>query len=369
MATKNAACPEFTRTRDYIKRYVILDDNALDVVTAWTMHTWLFSPACDTPPTTPYLYIAAEKGAGKTLLGQDVLGTIVRSPMAVVGITGPSLIRLVSGSDDSENDDENPVSTSPTLTIDEVDALYSGAKDEVLRMMLNAGYRRGGTVPRVSGTRVINYSAFCPKILMGIDNGHLPDTVLDRSIRIDLVKASQAEMSTIEPFYHYEIEDEAAELSEELSRWAKNHSEQIRAYKPPPIDGLQPRQWEIARTLVQVAYAIGNESRIREAVHHLLTANPAPVSAAIKLYSAIRDMLAGDSLDGILGPVDRLTTNQILEGLAARGISVPGNSGKGLAVAMAKDGVKGGAIRFADRVSRGYYANAFDEAFARYLDD
>ena len=260
---KQTPAPEFTRTREFIRRYIVLDADALDVATVWAMHTHLFSPACETPPTTPYLYITAPKGSGKTLFGQDVLGCITRAPMPTVGITGPGLIRLVGGGDDDggefEDADSAHAAAAPTLMVDEVDALYAGSKDEVLRMMLNAGYRRGGVVPRVVGKSVVNYSAFCPKVLMGIDNGHLPDTVADRSIRINLKRASADDMLTVEPFYSYEVEDESAELIQELSTWAKRNSEAIKAYKPTPVPEIAkvPRHWEIARTLVQVARAAG----------------------------------------------------------------------------------------------------------------
>lgn len=356
----------FTDVRSYIRRYAVIEDDQLDVVTTWSLHTWLFSPACTNPVSTPYLYIAAEKGAGKTLLGQDVLGTIVRAPMATVGITGPSLIRLVGGhDDDSDSDDSEPVTAAPTLTIDEVDALYSGAKDEVLRMMLNAGYRRGGVVPRVVGKSVVNYSAFCPKLLMGIDNGHLPDTVLDRSIRIDLHVATPDEMATVEPFYHFDVEDEAAELSERMATWARENSQTVSDYRPAPIEGLRPRQWEIARSLVQVAKMIGNEKRIREALFTLLTSHVAPESVTVRMFRSIATLFDETQ-------TDRLSTEAILQRLTRDGVSVPGNSGKGLGAVLGPQGVKGGVIRFTNgnsetKPARGYYRSAFDSAFARYL--
>lgn len=350
---------EYTTTRNYIKRFAVMEEDALDIVTTWTMHTWLFSPACENPLTTPYLYITAEKGSGKTLLGQDVLGTITRSPMNTVGITGPSLIRLVGGADFTEEEEGTPVTVMPTLTIDEVDALYSGAKDEVLRMMLNAGYRRGGTVPRVVGREVINYSAFCPKILMGIDNGHLPDTVTDRSIRITLKRATAEQMATVEPFYHFDVEDEAAEICSDLAEWAKTHSLQIRQYRPEAIPGLTPRQWEIARTLVQVAKFVGNEKRIREAIAATFAETPTTQDPRVSLYAAIREAF---------GSRDRITTNEILQALTDAGVSVPGQNGKGLGSVIGRDGIKGSAIRLsADDVQRGYYRYSFDAAFAKYL--
>lgn len=352
---------EYEQTRNFIAQYVALGETELTVVSVWAMHTWLFSPQCVQPATTPYLYITAAKGSGKTLLGQDVLGSIVRAPVNTVGITGPGLIRIVGGAT-GDDDEESTVSVAPTLTIDEVDALYSGAKDETLRMMLNAGYRRGGMVPRVVGQAVVNYSAYCPKILMGIDNGHLPDTVTDRAIRIELKQATPEQMLALEPFYFEDAEPEAAALSDALSRWAIKNSTDIAAYRPVPIPGLRPRQWEIARTLVRVAHVLDIEHEVRDALRRLLTAEVARDPKA-RMYETIRALF--DDTD-----TDRVTTADLLEALTTAGVSVPGGNGKGLASAIVRDGGKAAvAIRMPDtgKIVRGYYRYHFDVPFSKYL--
>lgn len=367
-------CEEFIRTREYIRRYTVLDDNALDIVTVWTMGTWTFSPACTNPATYPYLYIAAAKGSGKTLLGQDVLGSICRNHQATVGITGPGVFRMIGEVDEETGE---VFSTAPTLALDEIDATYSGAKDEPLRQMLNAGYKRGASVPRSFGKVAIQFPVYCPKILMGIDNGHLPDTVTDRSIRIDLRRATPDQMLTVEPFYSFDVEDEAAELSQTLSDWAKDHSLALREYRPDPIDGFQPRQWEISRTLVQLASEIGNERRIREALAEVMTRNPERPSGKVALYRSIFNLIE----DMPAEHADRVTTRQILLRLQEDGVSVPGNSGMGLASVLSEDGIAPDYIRLREGhpgregkggdkpTHRGYFRHKFDGPFIRFLDD
>lgn len=361
--------PEFTQTREFIRRYVILDDDALDIVTVWAMGTHTFSPACTNPATYPYLYIAAPKGSGKTVLGQDVLGDICRQHQATVGITGPGVFRMIGEIDEETGE---VVNNAPTLSMDEIDATYSGAKDEQLRQMLNAGYKRGATVPRAAGKTTINFPVFCPKILMGIDNGHLPETVVDRSIRIDLQRATPDEMNTIEAHYSFDVEDEAAELQQILSNWAKANSCILREYRPDPIEGFRPRQWEIARTLVQLAKAIGNEARIREALHSVMTRNPEKPSGKVALYRSILRLF--DELD-----TDRLTSLQVITRLGDDGVAVPGNSMKGLSAILSDDGIAPDMVRLRpdhpafdpdkSPTQRGYYRHKFDGAFIRYLDD
>lgn len=358
---------EFVVTREYIRRYVVLPDNELDIVTVWAIGTWTFSPACTQPAGYPYLYITAPKGSGKTVLGQDVLGGICRNHQSTVGMTGAGVFRMI-GEYNPETGDI--VSTAPTLALDEIDATFSGQKDEQLRMMLNAGYKRGATVPRVQGKATINFPVYCPKLLMGIDNGHLPDTITDRSIRIDMKRATPTDVR--EDWYFFDVEEESAEISAMLAQWAKDYSNVLKEYRPSKIDGLSPRQWEIARSLVQLAAAMGLEDRLRTALHSVMTANPQRPDGKVSLYRAIRDMyLAGDV------QTDRLTSRDILANLTAQGIQVPGGSQKGLAAVLSEDGIAPDYIRFPDshpaiiekgkNVHRGYYRHKFDGAFTRYI--
>lgn len=371
MAAKKSpkVAPEFTRTRDFIRRYTSIADHYLDIVTVWMMTTWCFSPACESPATMPYLYITGQKGSGKTVLGQDVAGMICRNHTPTVGITGPGVFRIIG---DYDPETGQVISNAPTLALDEIDATFSGAKDEALRQMLNAGYRRGAMVPRAAGKTVINYPVHCPKIMMGIENGHLPDTVLDRSIRIPMHRATPEQMATLEPFYVFDAEDEGAEISQELSDWAKDHSMVLRDYRPTAIPGLSPRQWEIARTLVQIAHEIGNEEQIREALA-VAMAETKP-QGKDRLYQAIFDLF--EDLD-----TDRVTTKQIMAQLQAYDVHVPGDSGKGLSAVLSEEGIAPNYIKLpkghpgnrhgeekAD-TQRGYFLRMFDTAFVKYLKD
>lgn len=354
----------FTRTREFIQRYSAISAEALDVITVWSIGTWTFSPACTQPATYPYLYISGAKGSGKTVLGQDVLGCLCRMHTPTVGITGAGVFRLMG---DIDTDTGDVITVAPTLALDEIDATYNGAKDEHLRQMLNAGYKRGATVPRTFGRQTYPFPVFGPKLLMGIDNGHLPDTITDRCIRIDIKRAHVGEY---EPFYSYDIEDEAPEIQQQLADWCKENSLVLREYRPEPIPNLEPRAWgDVSRPLVQLAHALGVERRIREALAHLLTADHK--SGKRGLYQVIFDLFSTGE--------DRLATRQIMEALGAAGIHVPGDSGKGLSAVLSEDGIAPTYIRFPiyhpgvtdpeKPVQRGYFRHQFDGAFVFYLKD
>lgn len=323
--------PEFTRTERFISRFTAMDEHQRRISAVWAMGTWCFSPACTWPYTFPYLYVTAPAGGGKSVFGQDVMGSICRERRNATGATGPTLFRMVGRFDPEEGIIENE---GHTLVMDEIDMTFSGHKDPETQQSLNVGYKiSGSTIPRAFGKSTIDFPCYAPHILLGIDNGHLPETVRTRCIRIDLRKLSADELETagIEDFLPWEVDEESADLRQDLSDWAKDNSKVTREYKPVKPEGLTGRQWEIGRTLLQLAHAIGNEDAVRESLVELL--NRAPKAGPEALYSAIFSLFQSTGYK-------LLTTNQILEHLTREGIAVPGQSGKGLMSVLGADGIQ-----------------------------
>lgn len=364
-------CAEFTTARDFIGTYSVLSPEELDIVTTWAMGTWCFSPMCQWPATYPYLYITGPAGSGKTVLGQDSLGAVCRQWAAAAGATGPTLFRMLGREDEETGEIEN---YAPCLFMDEIDATFNGAKDEPLRLSLNVGYKRGATIPRAAGKTTIAFPVYGPKILGGIDNGHLPETVTQRSIRIELEKHSQDELESlgIQPFYTFDVEDQSAEIQQSLSDWAKRESMVLRDYRPVAPKGLTARQWEISRSLVQLAHAIGIENRIVKALVTVFNRKRGQENAKQRLYMAIAE-LANET------GARKLPSRCILAKLAEKGISVPGNSQKGLSSVLKQDGItpdylyidKPDMLGYVEGkpTSRGYHLHKFDQAFVDYLPD
>ena len=124
----------------------------------------------------------------------------------------------------------------PTLLLDEVDALFgtkrSAESYEGLRAILNAGNRRGTTVPRMVGEgksmRVQDFATFGPKVLMGI--GELPATIADRSIPIRLERRARSEPVT--RFRYREAEPAALPIREALEAHLAPHHRPAGA-RPP----------------------------------------------------------------------------------------------------------------------------------------
>ena len=73
------------------------------------------------------------------------------------------------------------------MLLDEVDNLNLPGKDKnVLRTVLNSGYRRGGAIDRVIKNAPVAFAVFAPVALAGI--GLVPPPLMSRSIVIRMQK-------------------------------------------------------------------------------------------------------------------------------------------------------------------------------------
>lgn len=291
-----------SRVRSFITDYVSLpDESYADALALYVMHTHTFPPmqrdpetgtltrGTGGPRTTPYIYITSQgPGSGKTRV-MEVLNEICRASQLFSGMTGPTLFHMVE-------------SIQPTLFLDEVDAIYSGAKNEELRGVLNSGYKHNGKVPRVDPKSELGfreYSTFCPKVLAGIDNGQVPNTVLDRSITIRLVKAAPGKVA---PFYSEDVEDLAADLIEEIQTWyaANRDSLEDRTKRPEPIEGLSDRQNDIVRPLLTIAATVpGWAKRARMSMVAVFSDAGTPLTPQADALNTVREYMVAHDLDRI----------------------------------------------------------------------
>lgn len=325
---------------NYVSKYVQVGSDELRAISLWILHTWTFSGNYTTPLTTPYLYIfSAERRSGKTRL-LEVIETIVRNPLRAADVTSAVLFRAIE-------------SLNPTILLDEVDAIWSGAKNEELRGVLNAGYKRGGFVYRVERYEPRQFNVFGPKALAGIDNAMLPDTVRDRCIPIHM---HRQQAGTSVPFYSYDVEQDAENLIAEITAWVDANYEKIAAsQRPAPMEGIGDRAWEISMPLVMLASAFGSKftRETRDALKRLLTTEE-KLSPQAQLLADIRDMFDEAGAKTLPGAV-------IVEKLGGSW------TGKLVASRLAPYGIKPTTIRHANQVSRGYRREDFEGAWESYL--
>lgn len=342
--------PIVERIAGFQRSFVAISPEELLITSHYVLHTHQFSERCEQPYTTPYLYIhSAQKGSGKTLLGNDILGCLCRNFQAVNNVTPATLFRLTEA--------------RCTLAIDEVDILFDGTKsNDDLVSVLNTGYRKGGYVPRADSKAedgVRRYSTFGPKILIGIDNGKMKDTTRERCIPIHMHRATDEERKTVQPFYHYKVEDEIESLNAEIYNWSFEHTKGMREYEPEVIESLSPRQWEIVMPLLQVARVTGYEAEMREAIEKVFEDQIAPEnSVEIDMLVTLQTMFEANG--------DRIASADVLAELH-KDNRFKGWNGKMLGGKLAPFGIKIKPLRLRGEVCRGIMLSDCVDAFERYL--
>jgi hypothetical protein len=118
----------------------------------------------------------------------------------------------------------------PTLLLDEVEALSNnrGASETsmVILAILNAGHRRGATVPRCDGKdhQLRHFPVYGPKAFACI--GELPDTLADRSICLTMQRRTPEQK--IERFLIARARADAAPICQAMDRWAQEQKVNVR---------------------------------------------------------------------------------------------------------------------------------------------
>jgi hypothetical protein len=230
-------------TQRFIRQYVVITDDQAVTCTLWVAHTY----ALEAAETTPYLAVSSpEKRSGKSRL-LDVLEEVVRGPWRAVLPSEAVTFRKIE-------------SDTPTLLLDEVDAIWGpkAKEHEGLRALLNAGYRRRGSmVPRCVGPKmeVGNFSTYCAKALAGI--GDLPDTVADRSIPIRMKRKRPADR--VERFRAREVFEIGADLRTTISAAVSNRVDELRDARPLLPAELDDRAQDAWEPLLAIAELAGGD--------------------------------------------------------------------------------------------------------------
>jgi|ERR1035437_966386 hypothetical protein len=314
---------------DLIKRYVVLpsDDHAL-VLALWVLHTWTFEQS----RTTPYIYVhSADKQSGKTRL-IEVLEILVRNPMRATSVTPSVMFRAID-------------TLRPTVLLDEVDTIWAGSRNEIMRNILNGGYRVGGHVWRIQSQQPRQYNTFCPKLLAGIYNGFMPDTIQDRCIPVRMKRKEKKQ--TCEPFYAMNVAGslEVEDLLMRIEKFVKDFSRELAYQRPEPSTAISDRQWEITEPLVALGCVFGAEARVRRACLAMFQ--------DVKESPSLKTVLLGD-IKRAFGGRERMFTDDIVRSLGGAW------NGKLLSIWLAPYGIAPRQIRVGNQTGKGYKADQFD---------
>ena len=197
----------------YIRRYCVLDSACYLPLAVWCVATHLALQF----DAFPYLALQSPtKRCGKTRL-QEVIEMVCARAWRGAAPTPAALFRMMAN--------------CPTLLLDEVEALRTGKHAseslQAVLAVLNAGHRRGATVPRCSGKdgHLEFFPVYGPKAFAAI--GQLPDTLADRSIVVTLQRRRSEQ--SVERFLFGRARSIAEPIHDTLVSWTKEHDESVRA--------------------------------------------------------------------------------------------------------------------------------------------
>lgn len=337
--TRTSPFNPISALKDFMGRFLVFsDDSHADIVALWILHTWAFDAAY----ATPYLYVnSAEPQSGKTRT-LEICEMFARNAISNSNTSTAAMFRLIEDQ-------------QPTLFLDEVDTVFHGAANEELRGVLNSGYKSGGSVMRFDGKEPVSFSTFCPKMLVGIDNGAMPDTLKDRCIPI-VLKRKRTDQA-VERFIPRKIEADAKELKSRLQKWASDNLDSIMAAPDPkPIDGISDRSFEICEPLLILARVAGGaayDKTIRKQLLALLAGHKPRASLGVRILQAAKDHFQTMN-------ADKMSSAQLAQAV--------GVTPKKLGVELARYDITPSTLRFpsGDKL-KGYVASDFADAWARYL--
>jgi Protein of unknown function (DUF3631) len=289
------------QVRDFVARFSAFpSQHCAPMLALWYAHTW----AAEHFYVTPRLILSsAEPGSGKTRV-LEVAKHLTQAPEMTASGSAAALVRMVAA---------GPI----TILLDEVDTIFAagGGGNEDVRGMLNLGYKRTATIPKVKGDSgagfvVERLPIFAPAALAGLV-GSMPDTLTTRAITINLRKRRHDEH--VDGYLERRAERDAAPIRDALATWITGVGEQLGDAEPAMPTGVHDRSAEIWEPLLAIADAAGGhwpDTARAACVHFVLSANKPTPSLGIQLLADLRTLFSAAG-------TDRMHTTDIVERLRA----------------------------------------------------
>jgi DNA polymerase-1 len=348
------------RTAGFVSRFVhFSNDEERWAVALWTAHTHLLHwfDIC------AYLGVrSAIRESGKSRL-LEILTLLVRHGEYLLEPSDASVFRLLA---------EDP---PPVLLIDELDQTLRSADDRhSLVGLLNAGFTRGATVPRVEdgkdGRTVVRFPVFGPKAFASIGRV-LPDTTSSRTIFVDLKRRTRDE--PVERWRVRRSSAEAREVHALLAGWAATLGDDAGELELDDLDFLSDRQADIWEPLRVVANLAGGAwpGRATAAARKLSSRGRADDGLALELLRDVRVVFAEQ------GDPEAVKSGALAKALNALEDSQWSSlrDGRGLTAHRLARELLGFDLRpeqrrdLAGDMLRGWWRTSLEPVWERYLDD
>lgn len=337
-----------TEIASTVRRFIVCQPETAHATALWVVMTWCI----DVVDVAPIAAITApEKRCGKSQL-LFLIGRLANRALTASNITPAALFRSID-------------LWHPTLLIDEADAFMR--ENEELRGLLNCGHtRESAYTVRVVGEDHTPKMFFVwgAKAIAGI--GHLADTLMDRSIALELRRKLPHE--SVDKLRHAEpgLFDE---LRAKLARWADDNADAVRRARPALPDALHDRAQDNWEPLFQIAEVAGDGWSVLAERAALKLSGQAEQgqSAGAELLTDIKAVFDRKQ-------VQRISMSDLLVGLLEddeapwktwnRGREMtPRQLGKKLG----EYGIKSKTVKIGYEAPKGFTIDQFTDAFARYL--
>ena len=336
-----------------IRQFIVLDDHQADAAALWAVLTHFI----DVVEVAPLLIVnAPEKSCGKTQL-LTVMGYMAYRPLPASNASASALFRAVE-------------LWKPTILIDEADTFFRDNTE--LHGMVNAGYLRNGYVLRSEAVgdsfEPRTFSVFSAKALAGIAlEKHLPDATMSRGIVINLRRKLPDE--SVSRLRHAD-RGLFSIIAEKMARFALDCSKQVRLARPVLPNELSDRDQDNWDGLLAIASCAGDMwlARATKAALKLSGAGEKTVSTGNELLADIQHVFERKRVDKInFADLTQALCDDEEAGWATYNRGKP-ITPRQVSKRLKEYGISSKPTRFGyDGVQKGFDADQFSDAFARYL--
>jgi putative DNA primase/helicase len=260
-------------TKAQFRRFVVASDEGTVATVLWTAQSWVHN---EIATHSPILVLTSIVPASGKTTGLGVLEQMTPNAYNGVELTGPNLFHIVD-------------SLSPTLIIDEADRLFYRRPD--LANLINAGWTRGATVPRLVHGMLRNFNIFCPKVIGSLGLNVSPQTAT-RFIVVKLFPKLPEEK--VEAF-HFAADENFVTLRRKLQRWAINNASKLKDAKPEMPVGFDNRLGQNWRLLFAIAEDAGGDwpKLARAAAVTMSRKSEDEAPEPVRLLAAVRPLVTG----------------------------------------------------------------------------
>jgi hypothetical protein len=343
----------FDEIHDTILRYVVMEPEQAVTVTLWIVMTW-FVDEVDILPLL--VFTAPEKECGKSE-GLAVVAQMVARPMSTSNSTASFVFRSITR-------------WKPTLLIDEADTFIQ--KNDEFKGLINAGHTRtnayiGRTEAVGDGFEPVLLPVWCPKCFAGINmQNHFPAATMSRSHVINMRRKlphEKVERRRYAPVALFET------LSAKLARFADDYADQVKNARPVLPEELGDRQQDNWEPLLAIAKSAGEEwlQRATQAALVMSKSDDTSEGGSNELLADIQEVFQQKA-------TFKITTVELIAALVDNEEKAWATYNRGrpltprqLAKQLATYGIQPKTVRMQDGTPKGYDADQFADAFARYL--